>query len=552
MIRKTAFQMALAGGVLGAALAGLPHAAHAQSADKAVIHTNKTVFNLPVKIDDRNRAGLREIRLYVKSGAADWVQQEAGKPDIKSFSYRVPQDGEYWFSVATVDKAGVSMPADISREPPGLRVLVDTVPPIVELKPVVGPDGKANLKCVLQDANPDFQSLKVSYRMADGREMVLVPEVGAPGTFMVTNPEIWTRPVHVEAKDRCGNLVQHDFQLQNPLAQAGPPPAALPPSAPLPGALPPVSANAMPLHPPSTPLDVVALKPDLPVMSTPEPGPIPPPANVWQTPPHNPLHETPPLQSLPPQQREPAPLPFNDSPPASGITQVAATQTVPNYTAPKSARPADNRRLLNTVRAVLEYRIDDVGPSGVSKVEVWMTGDEGRTWRRLQEDFDRRSPAEVNLPGEGVYGIRLAVTNGNGFGGSPPKSGDEATSCLEIDTTVPFVQLRDIDPLAKNGNLTICWAANDKNMSPEPVSLYYRTRRDGPWQVMAVNLPNSGSYQWAFPRQMGGQFFIRIEVRDEAGNIARAETNEPITLDLAEPRASVVNVTGINGGSPPP
>jgi len=540
MIRKNRFGVARCGLICTLLLGVLPLSGRTQTNERPVIYTNKTVFHLPVRIDDRHRAGLREIRLYVKNGAADWARQETGQPDVKHFSYRVPQDGEYWFSVVTVDQAGAVSPADISREPPGLRVMVDTNPPIVDLRAAVGIDGKPCLKCVLQDANVDYQSLKLSYQTIDGREQQLMQDPSSPGVFPVTNPEVWGRMVRVEAKDRCGNLTQREFPMQNPIAQAAPP--AFPPSSP-----------ALPL--PATPTENVALKTNVPPLSQPDlpPAlPVPPSVNPLQdvpplmTPPTQELTSTPAL--TPPTSHEVSSAPNFNIPTDPALTQVVATQTVPSYGTPKTTRLADaSRRLLSTTRAALEYRIDDVGPSGVSKVEVYMTGDEGQTWRRLQEDFDRRSPAEVNLPGEGKFGLRLAVTNGNGFGGTPPKAGDEPTTWVEVDTTSPFVQLRNIDPLAKGGNLTICWTANDSNLATEPVSLYFRTRRDGPWQVMAVNLPNTGIYQWAFPRQQGAQFFIRVEVRDEAGNVARAETSEPITLDLSEPRGSVVGVTAING-----
>ncbi len=81
--------------------------------------------------------------------------------------------------------------------------------------------------------------------------------------------------------------------------------------------------------------------------------------------------------------------------------------------------PAD-RRIINTTHASIDYRIDTVGPSGVGKVEVYVTHDEGKSWRRVVEDVDRSTPADIDLPGEGLFGVRLAITNGNGFGGTPP------------------------------------------------------------------------------------------------------------------------------------
>jgi hypothetical protein len=201
--------------------------------------------------------------------------------------------------------------------------------------------------------------------------------------------------------------------------------------------------------------------------------------------------------------------------------------------------------VLNTLHAAIEYRIDQVGPSGVGKVEVYVTTDQGQTWRRLCEDTDRRSPAELDLPGEGQFGIRLAITNGNGFGGKPPVRGDAPTFAIEVDTTSPIVQLRDMEPVVgSDGNLEIRWLASDRNLAPEPITLSYATSRGGPWQIIARNLKNDGSYRWAFPRNGGGQFFFKVEAVDTVGNFARIESTQPLLLDLTEPRGTVVGISG--------
>jgi hypothetical protein len=203
-------------------------------------------------------------------------------------------------------------------------------------------------------------------------------------------------------------------------------------------------------------------------------------------------------------------------------------------------------QIINTKQANVEYRIDQIGSSGVGKVEVFLTGDSGQTWQRLQEDADRRSPAEVVLPGEGLFGIRLVITNGNGFGGTTPVRGDNPTCWIEVDTTAPFVQLQPVDP-AQNGVIELRWTASDKNLSTEPINLYYKVRPDAPWQVIARGVKNDGLYRWTFPRDQGSQLFVKVEATDLAGNTARAETPNPIILDMTEPRASVVGVTGVSG-----
>ncbi len=102
---------------------------------------------------------------------------------------------------------------------------------------------------------------------------------------------------------------------------------------------------------------------------------------------------------------------------------------------------------------------------------------------------------------------------------------------------------------AHNGAIDIRWNASDPNLSSEPVTLYYRARPDAPWQPIAKHIKNDGTYHWTFPHDAGSQFFFKVEVADRAGNVARAESQTPIMLDMTEPRASVVSVSGTSKGN---
>jgi hypothetical protein len=474
-----------------------------------IVYTNKTVFQLPVKIDDHTRAQLREVYLWVKNGTADWVQQESAPPDVQFFAYRVPHDGEYCFSIATVDHNGKMNPADIRLQRPGLRVVVDTQPPTVTVKPWVAPDGESCLHCELQDIHPDPQSIQITYRGKDQIERALEPHPFKAGLFYLHDLEILNGLVKVTAADRCGNRVTREIQLGSGTAAAPPAPLAV---------------AAIPLNHDS-------------------PRAMPGPSPSVQTPM---VANNGPAATNPPIQNNQAPL----VPSAAQGKQAHSGDPAPApeiHTA-KASPGAFNpsiRQLLNTTRAALDYRIDQVGSSGVGKVEVYITPDNGQTWQRLCEDTDRHSPADIELPAEGLYGIRLAITNGNGFGGNPPARGDAPSSYIEVDTTAPHVQLGDVDPVTDGGTLAIHWKAYDKNLAAEPISLFYRARADGPWKAIARGLKNEGSYRWAFPHDVGSQFFLRIEAVDLAGNVAKAETPSPVVLDMTEPRGTVVGVTAI-------
>jgi hypothetical protein len=95
--------------------------------------------------------------------------------------------------------------------------------------------------------------------------------------------------------------------------------------------------------------------------------------------------------------------------------------------------------------------------------------------------------------------------------------------------------------------LDINWTASDKNLGADSVHLYYAVQRNGPWLPIAKGLKNAGQFSWNFPRDAGSQFYIRLEVVDEAGNMTRSDLTSPVQLDLFEPQAQVVGVSAAPG-----
>lgn len=516
---------------LAAAITGTAHSATAQTTPTSVrslttmpkrIYTKTAEFKLPIQMDDKTRSNLDRVCLYVKCGDAAWVRQETGPASMPYFLYRVPQDGEYLFSLTTIDKMGKMSPADVALEPPALRVLVDTKAPMLDVNPWTSPQGEICLRCNVIDANPDPASLKVMAKIPGGDRM-LVPYPGQPGVFKTAGPEMLTASLVVTASDLAGNQTMREVRLSDLLG----------------GTLQTAQSHTPAASTVSAKVDIQpAPKIDLPA---------PPPLPVI------PLSESLPvtLPPAPPAAHNP-PMPAHNAaaavihPASSASANLRPELDAPPRTPAPAATGSANKHVINTTRAAVDYRVDQVGPSGVGKVDVYMTGDDGQTWQRLGEDHDRRSPGEFDLPGEGVFGIRLAVTNGNGFGGTPPKRGDRPTYSIEVDTSAPFVQLRPIEPMVTGGTLEIRWQATDKNLGAEPISLHYRSRNDGPWQVIARGLKNDGSYRWTFPRDAAAQFFVKVEVTDLAGNVARAESPNPIVLDTTEPQATVIGVSGLS------
>ena len=92
------------------------------------------------------------------------------------------------------------------------------------------------------------------------------------------------------------------------------------------------------------------------------------------------------------------------------------------------------------------------------------------------------------------------------------------------------------------GKLTTTWNARDKNLGHNPVRLSYAESRDGPWQLIADKLTNTGKHVWTMPDGLPYQFYVRVEAVDLAGNVGEAVTQEKVKVDLSLPKAKIIDV----------
>jgi hypothetical protein len=79
--------------------------------------------------------------------------------------------------------------------------------------------------------------------------------------------------------------------------------------------------------------------------------------------------------------------------------------------------------------------------------------------------------------------------------------------------------------------LTITWEVDDNaRLAPQPITLCLSETLGGPWTTIASGLENTGRYTWTSQNRLPPRIFLRLEIRDEAGNIRPYETREPVAL----------------------
>ena len=207
--------------------------------------------------------------------------------------------------------------------------------------------------------------------------------------------------------------------------------------------------------------------------------------------------------------------------------------------------PAAPLQLTNSPQVTLDYEVTKVGPSGLGRVALYLTKDDGRTWELLGEDPDLKPPITANLPGEGVYGLRLVVTSRAGLGGKPPQSGDVPQMRVEVDLTPPATKLFYPQPdSSRRDALVMTWSASDRNLAPNPITLQWAERPDGMWNTIAADLANTGRYTWQLTANMPYRVYIRVTARDTAGNVGVDESPEPVLIDLHEPEGQLLGISG--------
>lgn len=230
-------------------------------------------------------------------------------------------------------------------------------------------------------------------------------------------------------------------------------------------------------------------------------------------------------------------------PPGETVPPGAPTAYVPRPTAAKVDEPSNDRpRMVKSTRFELDYDVEEIGRAGVAKVEVWGTKNNGRTWESYGIDADNQSPITVKVDGEGLYGFRIVIESNAGLRGDPPRPGDTPDVEVRVDTTKPMVRITgtEVGVGLQAGDMVINWDAHDNTtLAARPISLYYSAKPGGPWVTIATGLENTGRFVWRLDANAPERVFLRITVRDEAGNLETFETADPVALDPVRPKGRI-------------
>ena len=160
---------------------------------------------------------------------------------------------------------------------------------------------------------------------------------------------------------------------------------------------------------------------------------------------------------------------------------------------------------------------------------------------------DRVSPIEVDLGGEGTYGLCLVARSASGLGDQPPAPGDPPQSWVEVDSTAPAVQLQppQVGTGVNSGKVAIAWRASDLHL-PLQIGLALVAARPARrrWQTIADAQENAGHFVWTVPPTAPQRFHLKVEAVDSVGHRGSAETTDmgPIMVDRSRPRSRIIGL----------
>lgn len=528
--------------------------------------TRQSEFAIPFAVDRRVAQPI-EVHLYVSvDRGRNWTLHSRQSPSASQFLFRASGDGEYWFASRTIDGArhAQSQPAP----QPELRVVVDTVPPQIELTARPGEQGEVLTSWQLFDQNLAASSLKIEYQEGMGKPWKPVAIERPTDDVVRTSyqgqltwwPETQSPTINIraEVRDRAGNQSVANRRILLPaLVPQQAPGGGLVNRAPNPFARQrQPSAGAVPWPSDNQRQNNLSRGTESIAQRSARVGNPPaanPPASAVST---RPLAPSPPghLDPRIPTQQASTQLPAPPSGPAPG-TSPATQRSLPNVS-PVSvpvtpARdigsmlpPGERPQMTNATRFHLDYDVDAVGPSGVAEVQLWATADAGHTWRMWGTDDDLESPFDVVVEEEGIFGFHVVVVGNNGMAGRRPRTGDPAGIWVGVDTTPPTAELTSATygEGTDTGKLVIEWQAADRFLDARPVTLSFSESPDGPWTTIVSALPNDGRFAWPADPQLPSSVFLKLEVRDEAGNVATAQTKQPVHIDGLAPKARIRGV----------
>jgi len=182
---------------------------HAAPAD--ALFSNYRHFRIPFSAGP-GKARLKQLQLFFSTDQGrTWQPAAIAAPDQEFFRFICDRDGQYWFTVQTLDQDNRYFPPSMDAAQPSLKVIVDTQPPTVQLRPLAARGQEVGVAWDVRDEHLDARqpdSLRLEYRAAGAPNWTMLPVNPLAGQHY-WDPQINGQlEVRAKARDRAGNVAE--------------------------------------------------------------------------------------------------------------------------------------------------------------------------------------------------------------------------------------------------------------------------------------------------------------------------------------------------------
>ena len=470
----------------------------------APLLTNTTSFRIPFAVES---GGVGQVSgyavLFASTNGGPLEQVQKVSASAGGFQFEAPGDGLYSFAVRVTDDAG-NLVGDAARLQPELQVAVDITAPRVQFQLAETATGQVNISWTTNSNDVDPGAVRLEYAEGiNGRWRPLQGASTPSGQTTVQSLPGTSLSVRGFMTDLAGNQGTSTGQI----------------------VLSPAMSNAVPesstvLSGDSTGLSDAGQPTGSQVVGT--------------TPFSSPQYNVASGATTQPYGGQGA---FNNASYNAGIPDRYGPNTQPDGQIP------GGRQIVNNRVFDIAYQVDDVGPSGVSSVDLFVTENNGGEWFRYDSDIDLQSPFQVDTRGEGTFGFAIRVRNGLGFSEPPPQPGERPSIVILVDQTPPHADLAQPQVLADgHGRVHLTWQIADQNLSAAPVRLESAVSAAGPWTPLFDWQMDERSFEMPIQPGMPTTLHFRLLVRDAAGNVTIAQTTQPLLIDQQRPTARLLRV----------